>query len=468
MLRKLHPDSSFGLVDGGASHPLRKAKANEWSEGSPISVKLAVGQSPSHLRMLASGTLVTQEDVQPIVPLGQLVRILRCKVTWNTESCIIMHQTRGLLPVVLNNDCPELPLSLTLELIAELEQAHGKQQQWQSAVRKLCKAPAVQKSQAFEVMKTSIQAGQLAKGVAEWAKSMFPEMPTEILEGLIPLESWNPWHLPFNRRRRRSLWKSKDVLVHLFSGEQRWQATGNSMFLEVDINKGWDLLDPHLYGFLAGLGAHGAIGAVIGGPPCRTTSKLRTDDGGPPVLRERFGPERYGKTGLSPADETKVINDNLLWFRMLVLYAVAEAGKQIQAEPCLRSQGSGANVSSISVPPASPKVQVPMCLLSVCHLQAPGRKVQVPMCLLSVCHLQAPGRKVQVPMCLFAVCHLQAPGRKVQVPTCLCAVCRLQAPGRKVQVPTCLRAVCCRQAPGRKVQVPTCLSAVCRRQASGH
>ena len=109
VLRKLSPTSEFGLVDGGASHPLRKAKPGEWEKGIPISVKLAVGPRWG-LRMLSTGTLVTKEEVQPTVPLGQLVRTIR-------------HSSRGQLPVVLHNDCPELPLALTLELIAELEQA---------------------------------------------------------------------------------------------------------------------------------------------------------------------------------------------------------------------------------------------------------------------------------------------------------------------------------------------------------
>ena len=124
VLRTMHPGCSYGLIDGGASHPLRKAKQGEWESAEPISVKLAVGQSPSHLRMLLSGTLATKEDAQPIVPLIQLVHVLKCRVSWTTESCVVLHKSRGRLPVVLNNDCPELPTPLILELIAELEKLH--------------------------------------------------------------------------------------------------------------------------------------------------------------------------------------------------------------------------------------------------------------------------------------------------------------------------------------------------------
>ena len=106
--------------------------------------------------------------------------------------------------MVLNNDCPELPLYLTLELIAELEQAHETEVQRKAAVRSLLQAPLWPKEEAFVRLKAEIKTGRVSQGVASWARTLFPELPTEVLEGVIPSGTWSPWRLPFNRRRRRS------------------------------------------------------------------------------------------------------------------------------------------------------------------------------------------------------------------------------------------------------------------------
>ena len=53
------------------------------------------------------------------------------------------------------------------------------------------------------------------------------------------------------------------------------------------------------------------LGLLIG-PPCRTFSRARRDDGGPPPLRGTGCKERYGLRDLTKSDKDKVRLDTLL------------------------------------------------------------------------------------------------------------------------------------------------------------
>ena len=77
--------------------------------------------------------------------------------------------------------------------------------------------------------------------------------------------------------------------------------------------------------------ASGKLRALLGGPPCRTVSALRSQgDGGPGELRTEEHP--YGLPTLSMADMEKVQNDSILFFRFLSLYAVAKE-VQLPSDP---------------------------------------------------------------------------------------------------------------------------------------
>ena len=146
-----------------------------------------------------------------------------------------------------------------------------------------------------------------------------------MMQALIPV-GWDTKGLPFNRRKRRSLMRSSGMLLHLFSGQQKWSLPKGELW-EIDLITGADLLSPDLYAFILELGCRGSLEAVVGGPPCRTTSRLRAEDGGPPPLRSRE--HRFGLPGLTLQDALKVHTDNVLWFRMLIVYAVAVAGRYV-------------------------------------------------------------------------------------------------------------------------------------------
>ena len=57
-----------------------------------------------------------------ILPMGQLVKLLGCKVLWTPTKLTVVHPVHGRFQVRLRGHCPVLPVSQALELIAELEQ----------------------------------------------------------------------------------------------------------------------------------------------------------------------------------------------------------------------------------------------------------------------------------------------------------------------------------------------------------
>ena len=136
--------------------------------------------------------------------------------------------------------------------------------------------------------------------------------------------------MPWNRRKRRRLSRAKNVVLHVFSGDnpQYWErafSTSTTEVLCVDLLDGHraNLLDRYTYGFLLAIAASGRLRALLGGPPCRTISALRSqDDGGPGILRSEEWP--YGLPDLPMADAEKVHNDSILFFRHLSLYVMAE------------------------------------------------------------------------------------------------------------------------------------------------
>ena len=85
-----------------------------------------------------------------------------------------------------------------------------------------------------------------------------------------------------------------------------------------------DLKSDAVMSYLMELAEKGVVHAVIGGPPCRTMSRLRFNQPGPPPLRSRSGPQRFGLDQLSEWQREQVRGDTVLWLRQLWLYMTAE------------------------------------------------------------------------------------------------------------------------------------------------
>ena len=66
--------------------------------------------------------VLTLEAASPICPLGLIVELLGCHVTWQAGTCTVTHPTRGMLNVWLEDNCPTVSKAYCLSLIQELEQ----------------------------------------------------------------------------------------------------------------------------------------------------------------------------------------------------------------------------------------------------------------------------------------------------------------------------------------------------------
>ena len=114
-----------GLLDTGASTSMRQAKPGELDEECELrTVNLAIGTVK--LFVNSGGTLLSEEDIDPLVSVADLVE-MGCKLSWSGNECVLWHPDRGTIRPSTLNKCPEVSRDLALELIADIE-AHRQAQ----------------------------------------------------------------------------------------------------------------------------------------------------------------------------------------------------------------------------------------------------------------------------------------------------------------------------------------------------
>ena len=301
---KLEDEVGSGLVvllDGGATHALRKAKECETPHLRQVKVELASGVAWLYAHP-AHNTLLSLEDVEPIVPLHLLVPH-GYRVDWRREGCVIHHPRLGPIRCSLRSGCPVMDRQEALDMLEEFEKENEKGVDVESCDR-------------------------------QWWSKHFPELPDQVLKfmkGQMDVEGrWKP---PWNRRIRRRLETSKGVVLHLFAGDaKKWTRHdwGEFEVLCVDVNQGsqFDLHAPGTWSYVCSLARKGLIRAVLGGPPCRTTSRLRQCQPGPRVLRGR-GALRFAVPGLSDSEEVLMHGGTALMVKQLAVWLMAE-----EVNPC--------------------------------------------------------------------------------------------------------------------------------------
>ena len=292
------------LLDGGATHCLRQpSSSKEWEESAPVQVQLASGQAEMRIHPKNKSLLTTQK-VQYIIPLSKITE-LGYEVRWQQAGCVVEHPVKGVVPLVMQQGCPTVDEEMGKKLLAEVEGA----EESKLALRK--------------VLLGQQEPNTLKEEAVRRVQQLFPEAPISVLEKIPGKRNWDGHNLPFNRRKRRQIERSRTLVVHLFAGKEdsRWDQLQRDdlTVLNLDVLNGCNLLVDDLAGYLEDLAAQGKVSIWLAGPPCRSVSWLRHKGGddGPPPLRGRTGESRYGLPDLSEVLQAQVDMDSALWLRTL-------------------------------------------------------------------------------------------------------------------------------------------------------
>ena len=305
-----------GLLDGGATHALRKCKdLEEWEAATPTEVILAEGTTSKMRLKEGTLTLITQENIQPIVPMGVLT-MMGYEVEWKQGHCRVRRRGKS-LEVEMVDSCPMVEVEIALGLIEEMELMEENHMLRLAAM----KMPMEQLKDRPELAMTKA------------LKEFFPGVPDEIVSRVMPSMEVDGDELPWNRRRRRTFERAEHLVIHLFAGanEKEWmdglEGQGVAVLcVDTAIDPGQDLHRPQVFAYLLKLARTGKVKAILGGPPCRTVSACRTRSPGPRPVRSVEEP--YGKKGLNQYEKELVDGDAVLWLRMLTLHVVAQASTE--------------------------------------------------------------------------------------------------------------------------------------------
>ena len=315
-LSKMSKGSQKGLIDSGATHPLRPR--HQWEDVEPykvVEVTLANG-SKERLRMSPSGTMIAcQADIEPIIPMGSLIEKLKCQIEWSAGGVTVRHPHRGILPVTTQDGCPQLPRSLVMALIGEVEEEHQK------------------------IQLRSLKEDEELLWLRELVNRhpVLQKLPKKVQDELI--EQPGTWsQLPGNKRQRKS-WRDQGFLLHLYAGPdegftlgQAWRQQGGDpkLLMEVDVKRGSHhdmMVKEGVYAGLLRSALDGKIKGVLGGPNCRTRSFLRhipipgREDCPRPV--RRWGGEEDGIEDATSEEREKIFEDDVMLWKLWFLFMVS-------------------------------------------------------------------------------------------------------------------------------------------------
>ncbi|CAE7778026.1 unnamed protein product [Symbiodinium sp. CCMP2592] len=325
------------LLDSGASHAYRAPhSATELEAARRVGVSLATGEERA-IPQNPGGTLLMENSGDgTILPMGQLVQLLGCKVSWEPNKLTVIHPVHGRLRVRLRGHCPVLPVTQALELIAELEQKRMASfertvKEFQQQI-KVIKEKGLQSWTWREHLQAAREGGDRTHVAGFLHKNpVFSTINAEALLGVpehVPLGGRDGWNLlkgmPWSRSKRKALFQSDSWVVHLFSGEEKsdgakqrdtmkrsfWgeALTGDEVLLEVDLtsSKSMDLLQRDgVLRVLAWAALSGKIKSIVGGPPRQT-------------FPTTIGPSKAGGHHLREVQ---------LVVRMMMLFYMAEEGR---------------------------------------------------------------------------------------------------------------------------------------------
>ena len=333
----LRSESEEALLDSGASHAYRAPLSEgELEAARRVGVALATGEERV-IPQNSGGTLLSEGGCDgTILPMGQLVKLLGCKVLWTPSKLTVVHPVHGRLQVRLRGHCPVLPISQALELIAELEQKRVTS--FERTVQELQQQIKVIRENGLQAwtwrqhLQAAREGGDRTHVAGFLHKNpVFSTVNAEVLLGIpeqVPVDAKDGWKLlkgtPWSRAKRKALFQSNNWVLHLFAGEEKsgeakrratmkgsfWSEalSGDEVMVEVDVtsSKGLDLLQRDgIFRVLAWAALNGRIKSVIGGPPRQTF----------PTASQKCVP------GSQHVKESQLI------VRMMTLFYMAEEGR---------------------------------------------------------------------------------------------------------------------------------------------
>ena len=152
------------LIDGGATHVLRKARSQEeWDQGELVQVALASGTTDLK-QDVVTGSLLTLHDVQMIIPMVALTQ-LGYEVKWTGSGCTSSSPDGAQLPVQLDEGCPTLPRQEGLGILQQVEDQKRRETHMKLAAIK----PNVELPQACPEVES-----------AKKLMATFPELPADL------------------------------------------------------------------------------------------------------------------------------------------------------------------------------------------------------------------------------------------------------------------------------------------------
>ena len=312
-ISKLTQSQTKGLLDSGATHPLRpRRKGERTSHFSKVTVNLA-GDRQVVMHLAPSGVIIGAEGTEPIIPMG------------DEAGLQVWHPKRGRLPIQVEDGCPMVSQEIALSLIEELEEKAG------GVIRAL-------------KMTVDQETAWLAKLVRE--HPAFASLPEKVKAALIEPPADHVRDL--GNRRMRKLWRKKGMVIHAFSGEdsgyhlkRAFHEVGGDKRLIYEFDKLHGKKEKDFspqgsaYPTLLRAALDGMVQAWIGGPPCRTRSMLRhlpvNGGTGPRPLRAWDG-EEFGKRDLNMNEKEQVEGDDILMWRFLLLYVVSDTVRKVKEE----------------------------------------------------------------------------------------------------------------------------------------
>ena len=338
--------SGYGLLDSGASHAMRLAQDNEYEEGSSVHVTLA-GEDVREMRQNLQGTVLVENDgssaVQPIVPLGAVIEELGCHLHWHKGSFQLRHPTKGIMPVRLVNNCPEIKVKDALSLIKELENKH---------MKTLCNQVSSLKARLEVLRKEERRSWDelLKEFVATGAQSLLlrmvltcpctRELPTDvqamISEGFDKEKGIDYLkRLPLTRRKRKLLMASDNWVVCLNVGAEETPRE----YFDVVSKKGKVVLDVYtpksrlwdinrregVYQLLLWVAAAGKITDILGSPEHTTWPTSMKPDRGPESYPIRTKAFPFGHDELPPMKLQQLHNETAAVVKQLILWMVSTA-----------------------------------------------------------------------------------------------------------------------------------------------